>query len=131
MGKPEIDWNPPKRPKVEKGRRQARQQQEHPDVTLLGPWMPVNIPYEAVESPRTSLPPGQQAFTSPQSYLVPESISATIPLPEPLPKVSEQTAYKPSERKPPEPTPDLLRDVDHVSAPTLTNSPCADLPLLF
>ena len=92
-GRPESDWNPPKRPQLRKKATKRRRMRAFSDDSLDGPderdqW---NV-YDAREV---------------------QLLDPSEPLETPLP-LETPSASSPTQKRPREPTPSLLRRVDHV-----------------
>lgn len=137
QGLPESEWNPPKRPKVDKERRRQHGRSRDTDASTEG-WTPVHPPpsepptagasatlggaqtaWRGAHLPhdyerRERLGAASGAFAVPETYsisMAPElpTRNPTYPTPEMTPTPATANA-----RKPPEPTPVLLNLIDHV-----------------
>jgi hypothetical protein len=126
-GAPASVWNPPKRPKVDKGRRQYGRDRPHQD-DILGPWTPVNpappaaspvkeesMEYEGDWQPDASGDYHRGGFAAPDRYSVSTTATELAAGSSAL-SASASTADPSASAhyQPPKPTPTLLSDIDSV-----------------
>jgi hypothetical protein len=126
-GAPASVWNPPKRPKVDKGRRQQQHGRDRPrEDDILGPWTPVNpappaaspvkeesMEYESEWQLETPYGHARGGFAAPDRYSVStndtEVAAGSSTHGADLTDSSTSAQYTP-----PKPTPTLLKDIDSV-----------------